>query len=273
MRTLSDSRKEKGLQMRLFGASKSKGAFLSRSLASLGGVLVLAATPTVARDAQPGTWLIAASSTSPAKATAGKAKNTNVRTAAASAALIHAYNDLRLGQNDQAITDLCNILRADSNDIYARRYLCYALLQTGDAKNCLTQLDILARFNRSIAFDLCMRADALENLGQIDKGVETLKAANGMAPDNDYIRDAMIRQMQSANRLLEAIAACADGYYKTKDTQARQHYLELYYQLQSEQQLASQQSQNSAAPQSTKQGASTNKNPNWVPASKDTPGD
>jgi tetratricopeptide (TPR) repeat protein len=143
-----------------------------------------------------------------------------------------AYSQIGSGNFDTAINTLCVAIRNDRNSVMARRYLCYALLQRGDARQAISQLDALAQLNQGIPFDLCMRGQALQMIGEFDKATEAYKAAMGMDPKNDYVREKLIDALQNSGKYQEASAICADGYYGTADRKMKDHYLESFNQIQ-----------------------------------------
>jgi len=143
-----------------------------------------------------------------------------------------AYSELGSGSVDQAVGTLCAVIKLDRNSAMGRRYLCYALLQRGEAREAIAQLDALAQLNCGIPFDLCMRGQALQLMGEYRKATEALKAAVGLDPTSDYIRDKLIDSLQMSGDYKEASAECADGYYAAQDKKLQNHYLEVYNQIQ-----------------------------------------
>jgi tetratricopeptide (TPR) repeat protein len=143
-----------------------------------------------------------------------------------------AYAQLVSGNIDEAINILCLLIKNDRNNVSARRYLCYALLQRGDARQALEQLDALAQLNKGIAFDVCMRAQALQSLGELDKATGGFRAAMGMDPKSDYIRGKLIDSLQMSGKYQEASAVCAKGYYANTDKKVKDHYLQSFNSIQ-----------------------------------------
>lgn len=146
--------------------------------------------------------------------------------------LKRAYTQLASGSLDEAVGSLGAVLKLDRNNAIARRYLCYALLQRGDAREAIAQLDALSLLNCGIPYDLCMRGQALQLLGEYKKATEAFKAAIGLDPTSDYIRDKLIDSLQMSGDYKEAAAVCADGYYVSQDKRQKDHYLETFNQVQ-----------------------------------------
>lgn len=157
-----------------------------------------------------------------------------------SAAMIKkAYQDMTTGNWAFAVSELCTLLRTQRNNALARRYLCYSLLQAGAPRDAITQLDALSQMSTAIPFDLCMRGDALMQLGEGDKAIEALRAAMAMDQKSDYIRGKLIEALQTYGKFQEASAYCAEGYYAAKGP-LKDHYLEVFNTLQQQRALLAQ---------------------------------
>jgi tetratricopeptide (TPR) repeat protein len=143
-----------------------------------------------------------------------------------------AYAQLGSGSVDDAIGTLNSVIKLDRNSAMARRYLCYALIQRGEPREAISQLDALAQLNCGVPFDLCMRGQALQLLGEYKKATESFKAAIGLDPTSDYIRDKLIDSLQMSGDYKEAAAVCADGYYASQDKKQKDHYLDIFNQVQ-----------------------------------------
>lgn len=143
-----------------------------------------------------------------------------------------AYAQLGAGSVDEAVGTLCAVIKLDRNSAMGRRYLCYALIQRGEAREAISQVDALAQLNCGIPFDLCMRGQALQLLGEYRKATEAYKAAIGLDPTSDYIRDKLIDSLQMSGDYKEAAAVCADGYYASQDKKQKEHYLDTFNQVQ-----------------------------------------
>jgi len=143
-----------------------------------------------------------------------------------------AYSQLGSGSVDDAVGTLCAVIKLDRNSAMGRRYLCYALIQRGEAREAIAQLDALSYLNSGIPFDLCMRGQALQLLGEYRKATEALKAAIGLDPTSDYIREKLIDSLQMSGDYKEAAAVCADGYYASQDKKQKDHYLDVFNQVQ-----------------------------------------
>jgi tetratricopeptide (TPR) repeat protein len=151
-----------------------------------------------------------------------------------------AYVQMRSGNWAFAIGELCNALRFQRNNPLARRYLCYSLLQAGAPRDAISQLDALSQLKQAIPFDLCMRGDALQQLGESDKAVEALKAALQMDAKSDYIRTKLIEALQSYGKFQEASAICAEGYYGATTAPLRERYHETFNVLQQQRAILAQ---------------------------------
>jgi tetratricopeptide (TPR) repeat protein len=163
---------------------------------------------------------------------AAKAVARPVSASDTSALIKQAYVMMGTSEWQDAISLLCLALRNQRNNVLARRYLCYCLLQSGDARNTVAQLDALAQLNRAIPFDLAMRGEALMQLGEADKSVEALKSALGMDTSSGYVREKLIQALRDTGRYQEAASVCAEGYFATKQANVRQRYLAIFNDIQ-----------------------------------------
>jgi tetratricopeptide (TPR) repeat protein len=143
-----------------------------------------------------------------------------------------AYIDMRAQNWPYAVAALCQALKLERNNAMARRYLCYSLLQSGNAKDTVSQLDALATLNKGMALDMCMRGEALAAMGDNEKASDALREALEQDPNNDYIRGKVIETMQSLGKFQDAAMVCSEGYFAAKGAPQKKHYLVLFNTLQ-----------------------------------------
>ena len=85
-----------------------------------------------------------------------------------------AYQQMLGGDFANATNTLSNLIRADRNNSAARRYLAYALLQRGQAKEALTQVNLV---RDPIAFDLFLKGVALRMMGKPAMAADSFQEA------------------------------------------------------------------------------------------------
>ncbi|HEY9757127.1 MAG TPA: tetratricopeptide repeat protein [Oculatellaceae cyanobacterium] len=76
-----------------------------------------------------------------------------------------SYEQMRTGDFKGAIGNLKLALRADRNNIVARRYLAYCLLHIGEPREAAAQLLVLKEENQASASDLLLLGRAYNDLG------------------------------------------------------------------------------------------------------------
>jgi tetratricopeptide (TPR) repeat protein len=192
--------------------------------------------------ASPG-WAAVAAGVKPARhanVKAGGVAVTQAPVSQASKLISRAYNEMRMQNWGFAISDLCTVLRYQRNNVGARRYLCYSLLQFGNAPDAIAQLDALATLNRGIPFDQCMRGEAFAAMGDTEKAVELLKSALAMDPTSDYVRAKLIDTLQSYGKYQDAAMICYEAYVNAKTAPTKAHYLTLFDMLQQERAILAQ---------------------------------
>lgn len=192
-----------------------------------------AASAKTAATAKPAAAKNVSSATANAtKKAAASDKKVTPLTGWSSAQIKRSYMQMALGDYDNAIVTMVNALRREPNCAVMRRYLTYALLRRRAARAALDQLDAIQSLDGLVAYDQCMKGQALMMLGDTQKAVDSMKTASEMDPRNDYIRDRYIESLQVCGKYEDAAGVCANGFYTAKDAKMKGHYLAEFNQVQ-----------------------------------------
>ncbi|MBK9770451.1 MAG: tetratricopeptide repeat protein [Candidatus Obscuribacter sp.] len=140
------------------------------------------------------------------------------------AMLRKGYDQLRKNDLEKAIPTLCNVVRADRDSPSARRYLAFALLQQGEGKAALSQLNALSLLQESTTFDIMLKAVALDMIGEHEKALEYFRETMERDPDSDYYRIKTIDQLLILFKYEEAMELATDGYNSTTDAKVAAIY-------------------------------------------------
>lgn len=152
-------------------------------------------------------------------------------TAESLALLKQAYAEMGSANWATAIDELCRLIKNDPGNALARRYLAFSLMQSGNAREALSQLDALLPLGSPIPFDQCLRGDVLNLLGESDKASEAYRAALEMNPKSDYVRGKLIVSLRTATKYQAATAICAEGYFASQPGPIKDQYLSLFNEL------------------------------------------
>lgn len=93
----------------------------------------------------------------------------------ASSLVQRGVDQLSRGTYDQAVITFSKAVKADPSDLQARRYLCSAMLRSGQATAAAQQLELITKFAPGNNSDMCLLAEAYLHCGEMDKSVECYK--------------------------------------------------------------------------------------------------
>lgn len=155
------------------------------------------------------------------------------------AMLRKGYDQLRKNDLEKAIPTLCNVVRADRDSPSARRYLAFALLQQGEGKAALSQLNALSLLQESTTFDIMLKAVALDMIGEHEKALEYFRETMERDPDSDYYRIKTIDQLLILFKYEEAMELATDGYNSTTDAKVAAIYRQRIGKIRAIQRLTS----------------------------------
>lgn len=164
------------------------------------------------------------------------------------AMLRKGYDQLRKNDLEKAIPTLCNVVRADRDSPSARRYLAFALLQQGEGKAALSQLNALSLLQESTTFDIMLKAVALDMVGEHEKALDYFRETMERDPDSDYYRIKTIDQLLILLKYDEAMELATDGYNSTTDAKVAAIYRQRIGKISAIQRLTSKDPKDFARP-------------------------
>ncbi len=106
-------------------------------------------------------------------------------------------------------------------DADARHTQIYALLQSGRARDALTQLNSVMNPG---PLDFYLRGQACEMIGEPVKAAEWYKTAVSQDAQNDYYRTKAVDLLLAICKCDEAIQYCSEGSKLAPDAKRRQRY-------------------------------------------------
>ncbi len=138
------------------------------------------------------------------------------------------YQQICNGDNEQAIETLTAALKVDPNSVYARRYLAYALLQSGLAVQAVTQFEVVSRLSpESNSSDLAFLGDAYFYAGQYHKALHSYNQALSKDAGLDKARTGLVHTYVALGDTSHAASVCQQGLQQTRTASARTQYEEL----------------------------------------------
>jgi Flp pilus assembly protein TadD len=137
------------------------------------------------------------------------------------------YQQICHGNNEQAIETLSAALRVDPNSVYARRYLAYALLQSGLAVQAATQFEAVGKLSPETSSDLALLGDAYFYSGQYHKALKSYHRALSMDAALDQARTGLVHTYVALGDTTHATSICHQALQQTKAASAHKQYVEL----------------------------------------------
>jgi len=130
------------------------------------------------------------------------------------------YGELCLGLSKPAIADLTKATKLRKNNVSARRFLCYALLQDGDFSEALNQMKTLTKNEKPEAIDYYLLGEIHLSLGWIDAAEIDFKDALALTPGLKAARAGLIRVTLTNGDYDAALKMCQECMNDTKPADA-----------------------------------------------------
>lgn len=127
------------------------------------------------------------------------------------------YVLVQSGAFKAAVAFLKNAVQLNPNDLNARRYLSYALMQLGDYINAEDQLKMVAKIGKLTAADYYLSGSINVRMGNNDRALQEYRAALQLEPDMQAARVGIIELFVLASDFQGATFLCADCLKKAKD--------------------------------------------------------
>jgi tetratricopeptide (TPR) repeat protein len=137
------------------------------------------------------------------------------------------YLDLSKGSYDKAIKVLKKALSLDKEAISARRYLAYALIQTGHAQEALAQMMTVSKLVPPNAFDFYLFAASYYAAGGVKEARDCYNEALRQNPGYDAARAGLVKTLAHEHNFEEALSNVQQGLQLTKDEAVKKYYTSL----------------------------------------------
>ncbi|MBS1957570.1 MAG: tetratricopeptide repeat protein [Cyanobacteria bacterium SZAS-4] len=142
----------------------------------------------------------------------------SVENASTSAVLTRrGYVLVQSGSFKPAVAVLNNALQLNANDVNARRYLAYALMQLGDYFNAEEQLKAIAKIGALTAADYYLSGSINVRMGNNDRALQEYRSALKLEPNMPAAKVGIIELFVLASDFQGATFLCADCLKKSKD--------------------------------------------------------
>ena len=141
----------------------------------------------------------------------------------ASGLTARAYSQIQSNDFAGATRTLSEELRKNGSNVTARRYLAYALLEQGMAKEALQQLNSLPF---PAPYDLFMKGKACEAIPDTNAATRFYLLAVRGDPRNDTYRKKAIDALIQSSQYHDAVRICAEGVRLATSGSARKFYVE-----------------------------------------------
>lgn len=142
--------------------------------------------------------------------------------------LSQGYALIGQGNYDKAIEVLQKALKLDKDSITARRYLAYALVRKGQAKQAIGEMQKVSKQTTPNSFDWYIFGDAYYEAGGLNHAGSCFKEALHQAPAYDAARGGLIKTLVRQDQYNEAVAQVQQGLKNARDAKSKQYYAALY---------------------------------------------
>jgi len=137
------------------------------------------------------------------------------------------YAFLGKGSYDKAIKVLKKAIAIDKDSISARRYLAYAEVQSGHAKDALGDMQVVAKLVQPNAFDFYLFAAAYYAAGGVKEAKDCYIEALRQNPAYDAARAGLVKTLAHEHNFEEALNIVQQGLMLTQDQKVKRYYTSL----------------------------------------------
>ena len=144
-----------------------------------------------------------------------------------------AYVYLGNGKVEEALSTMAAMVRKEPRSMLARRASAFIMLYTGNARESVDQMFVLAGMPnyQAQSFDRCTLGDAYLLLGRPDNALIAYEDALKINSENVQAKSGELRSMALVGRIEEAMTECVEAYKKAKQLQVQRYYRQLYVSL------------------------------------------
>ena len=145
------------------------------------------------------------------------------------------YVLIQSGSFKPAVAVLKNAVQLNPNDVNARRYLSFALMQLGDYTNAEEQLKMIAKIGTLTAADYYLSGSINVRMGNNDRALQEYRSALTLEPDMPAARAGIIELFVLASDFQGATFLCADCLKRAKDRSQYDYFQKLSEYIHSQQ--------------------------------------
>ncbi|MBS2006445.1 MAG: tetratricopeptide repeat protein [Cyanobacteria bacterium SZAS TMP-1] len=137
------------------------------------------------------------------------------------------YAEIAKKSYDRAIKSLRKAIAEDKDCISARRYLAYALIQKGQAKEALSVMQTVSKMVPANAFDFYLFGAAYYAAGGTAEAKDCYLEALRQNPRYDAARAGLVTSLTKQHNYEEALNAVQQGLQLTSNEATRRYYTSL----------------------------------------------
>lgn len=138
--------------------------------------------------------------------------------------LTKAYAQLSKGNNQAAVSLLNQALKIDAGSIHAKRYLAFARMRSGQAKEALKIMQDLSKHTALDNFDWYIFAESYHEQGADAIAAACYEQSLKILPGYDAARAGLVKALTALGQYDRARQEIATGFNLSKDQQIRQFY-------------------------------------------------
>lgn len=141
--------------------------------------------------------------------------------------IVKGYQLIRSGDATRAVVILRAAVRAQPQNVSARRYLAYALLACGKGVDAADQFELISGMHGLLPEDLLSFARALEQAGYIHKALGRYEDYVFLRPDDVSARLALVNAYERDGQPAKAWETAREGMRRCKDPADIERYREV----------------------------------------------
>lgn len=142
------------------------------------------------------------------------------------------YNQLKDGNNTNAVSTLKDAIKVDKDSITARRYLAYALIKDKHPVDAIKQLNLIVnKLNKPTYFEWCTFGEAYLAAGGVQQAQNCFEQAKKIAPSSHYVKSGLIRTSVKSGQYQDALGLAKEGMKNSKNPETYDYFKNLYMKV------------------------------------------
>lgn len=142
------------------------------------------------------------------------------------------FGQIEKGEFNNAIKSLCVAINESKDNVLARRYLAYSLLQQGYVQSAKKQLIYITHMETPTAFDWYLMGQTYFQETDMTNAEAAFRNAMFLQPDLCSARVGLIKCLLATNHKEEAFMLLTEGLKQTQDPQIQAYYRSTYELIQ-----------------------------------------